>query len=332
MPWLGFVFIMGHMSINHIYRHRYEVPGEIDISGSQMVLVMKLTAFCWNVHDGRLKEQDISDFQKQHRLKEMPGLLDYAAYALFFPGLMIGPAFDYVEYKRYIETSMFDVPPGTDPAKAPRTHKKRRVPRSGTPAALKCATGLVWLVAFILLNNYYYPDTLLHHEYASYNFPRRVWMMHMVGFVTRTKYYAVWSLAEGACILAGIGFKGVNEKTGRVDWDRLQCVNPWGIEFAQNSRAYLGNWNINTNNWLRSYVYLRVTPKGKKPGFRASMATFTTSAFWHGFMPGYYMAFILGGFLQTVAKRKSLTLLSAPGHGSTRMAIYAPQSLTNNHY
>ncbi|KAG7121163.1 Lysophospholipid acyltransferase like protein [Verticillium longisporum] len=59
---------------------------------------------------------------------------------------------------------------------------------------------------------------------------------------------------------------------------------------------------MNTNKWLRNYVYLRVTPRGKKPGFRASLMTFGTSALWHGFYPGYYMTFILASLIQTVAK------------------------------
>jgi lysophospholipid acyltransferase len=75
-----------------------------------------------------------------------------------------------------------------------------------------------------------------------------------------------------------------------------------GLESAQNSRAYLDSWNKNTNKWLRNYIYLRVTPAGKKPGFRATLATFSTSAFWHGFYPGYYLTFLLGAFIQTVAK------------------------------
>ena len=302
MPWLSFIFLMGHMSINHIYRHQIDDPSAIDITGAQMVLVMKLSAFAWNVHDGRLKESDISDFQKEHRLPEMPPLLEYAAYVLFFPSLMVGPAFEYVDFKRYIETSMFDLPPGTDPDKAPRVRKQRRIPRSGTPATIKMVYGLAWLLLFLQLNGYYDPQFLLSPKYTEYNLLRRVWIMHMTGFSTRTKYYAVWSLTEGACILSGIGYKGVDTKTGKVDWDRLQNVNPLGIELAQNSRAFLGNWNINTNNWLRSYMYLRVTPKGKKPGFRASMATFITSAFWHGFEPGYYLSFMLASFIQTVAK------------------------------
>src|SRR5687768_2844134 len=95
MPWIGFVFLMGHMSMNHIIRQSVNDPSAVDISGAQMVLVMKLTAFCWNVQDGRLTDAELSDFQKEHAVRTMPSMLDYAGYVLFFPGLMAGPAFDY---------------------------------------------------------------------------------------------------------------------------------------------------------------------------------------------------------------------------------------------
>ncbi|KAF2087510.1 MBOAT-domain-containing protein [Saccharata proteae CBS 121410] len=302
MPWAGFAFLMGHMSINHIDRQLRNDPGSIDITGAQMVLIMKLTAFCWNVHDGRMPDSELSDFQKERALREMPPLLNYVGYVLFFPSLMAGPAFDYVDYDQYLKTTMFELPPGTDPAKAPPTRKKRKIPRSGTPAAMKAAIGLVWIFAFLQFSQWYHPGLLLGDEYMQHNLLKRIYYLHMLGFTTRMKYYGVWHLTEGACILSGIGFKGIDPKTGRANWNRLQNVRPLGIELAQNTHAYLGNWNINTNLWLRNYMYLRVTPKGKKPGFRASMATFVTSAFWHGFYPGYYMSFILASFLQTIAK------------------------------
>jgi lysophospholipid acyltransferase len=197
---------------------------------------------------------------------------------------------------------MFELPPGVDPSLHAPTRKKRKIPRSGTPAAWKAVAGLFWVFAFIKFSGWYTTELLLSDEYMSYGFLRRVWILHMFGFTTRLKFYGVWVLSEGACILSGMGYKGVDPKTGKVMWNRLQNVNPWGIETAQNTRAYLENWNINTNHWLRNYMYLRVTPRGKKPGFRASMATFITSAFWHGFYPGYYLTFILASFLQTVAK------------------------------
>lgn len=201
---------------------------------------------------------------------------------------------------------MFDLPPGSDPKTAPPTRKQRRIPRSGTPAAKKAVTGIVWIFLFLKFSTWYNADLVLGDQFMKYGLLRRIWILEMLGFSTRMKYYGVWYLTEGACILSGMGYKGVDPKTGRARWNRLQNVNPWGIESAQNTRAYLENWNMNTNNWLRNYVYLRVTPKGKKPGFRASLATFTTSAFWHGFYPGYYLSFVLAAFLQTIAKSEFL--------------------------
>ncbi|KAF9733936.1 hypothetical protein PMIN02_010902 [Paraphaeosphaeria minitans] len=302
MPWIGFAFLMGHMSVSHIARQRTNDPSTTDITGAQMVMVMKLTAFCWNIQDGRLPDAELNDFQKEHAIRTIPSLLDYTGYFLFFPSLMAGPAFDYCDYSRYISTTMFTLPPGVDPSKAPPTHKKRKIPRSGTPATIKGVIGSLWIFAFLKFSSWYAKDMYLSDEFLQYGFARRVWLLYMLGLTTRMKYYGVWSLSEGGCILAGIGYNGLDPATGRAKWDRLTNVKPMEVELAQNTRAYLGGWNINTNNWLRNYMYLRVTPKGKKPGFRATLATFVTSAFWHGFFPGYYLAFILASFLQTIAK------------------------------
>ncbi|WPH00819.1 Hypothetical protein R9X50_00364900 [Acrodontium crateriforme] len=302
MPWVGFVFLMGHMSISHIYRQIADSPSSVDITGAQMVLVMKLSAFCWNVWDGKGDQSALTDNQKDRALTKLPHPLDYAGFVAFFPSLMVGPAFDYVDYHRWLNTTMFELPPGTDPLKAPPTRKKRKIPRSGTPAMWKMTVGLLWILAFLQFSKYHTPEIMLSDRVKDMNFFWRVYHLHMMSFVARMKYYGVWTLTEGACILSGIGYRGLDPKTGKPSWDRLTNIRPAGVEFATNSHAYLGNWNINTNHWLRNYIYLRVTPKGKKPGFRASMATFVTSAFWHGFAPGYYMAFVLASFIQNVAK------------------------------
>ncbi|KAF2203724.1 MBOAT-domain-containing protein [Delitschia confertaspora ATCC 74209] len=302
MPWIGFVFLMSHMSVNHIVRMNVGDDSVVDITGAQMVMIMKLTAFCWNVQDGRLPDSELSNFQKDHRIKELPGILDYAGWVLFFPALMAGPAFDYCDYRRYISITMFALPPGVDPSKAPPTRKKRKIPRSGTPAAIKAVYGTIWIFAYLKFSSWYNTTFLLSDKYMTYSFLRRVFILYMLLVTTRMKYYGVWTLTEGACILSGIGYNGIDLKTGRAKWDRLQNIRPWEIETAENTRAFLGSWNINTNLWLRNYMYLRVTPKGKKPGFRATLATFVTSAFWHGFYPGYYLAFVLASILQTIAK------------------------------
>ncbi|KAJ5231375.1 uncharacterized protein N7469_005963 [Penicillium citrinum] len=302
MPWIGFIFLMGHMSINHIYRQIADDAQVVDITGAQMVMVMKLSSFCWNIHDGRLPQEGLSDAQKYSAITQFPSITDYLGYVLFFPSLFAGPSFEYVDYRRWLDTTLFDIPPGTDPSKVPPTRKKRKIPRSGTPAVKKLVVGLVWIFVFLQLGSRFTTEFVLSDKFLEFGFLRRVFTVYMLGFATRFKYYGVWSLTEGACILSGMGYNGFDNKTGKVFWNRLENVDPWGLETAQNSHAYLGSWNKNTNHWLRNYIYLRVTPKGKKPGFRASMATFATSALWHGFYPGYYLTFVLGSFIQTVAK------------------------------
>jgi lysophospholipid acyltransferase len=302
MPWIGFVFLMGHMSINHLQRQFTNNPSAVDITGAQMVLIMKLSAFCWNVHDGRLEQEGLTEYQRDRAIIGMPNFLEYAGYVLFFPSLMAGPAFDFNDYKRWLETSMFDLPPDMDPSKAPPTRKKRKIPRSGRPAAWKAVYGLGWIFLFIKFSSWYSVELALSDRFMRYFLVRRIWHVYVMGFTARLKYYGVWSLTEGACILSGMGYNGIDPRTGKAKWNRLENVSPYSLETAQNSRSYLDSWNKNTNVWLRNYVYLRVTPKGKKPGFRASLATFATSAFWHGFYPGYYLTFTLGAFIQTVAK------------------------------
>ena len=326
MPWVGFVYQMGHLSINHLARQNVNEPGSVDITGAQMVLVMKLSAFCWNVADGTLPDDQLSDFQKDRVLHELPGLLDYAGYVFFFPALLVGPAMDFAEYRRWLDTSMFEVPANVDPSKKPPTRRKRKIPRSGTPAAWKAASGLFWILLYLNFSSWYNNETLTGPTYMNYGFLRRVFMMHMFSFTARMKYYGVWSLTEGSCILAGLGYNGVDPITGKVSWNRLQNINPWGVETAQNTRAYLENWNMKTNMWLRNYIYLRVTPRGKKPGFRASMATFVTSAFWHGFYPGYYMTFVLASLIQTEAKRKLYTRPWCESHPEQRRLTNATQT------
>ncbi|KAJ5934032.1 Membrane bound O-acyl transferase MBOAT [Penicillium verhagenii] len=243
MPWIGFIFLMGHMSISHIYRQIADDSQMVDITGAQM---------------------------KYSAITEFPSMMDYAGYVLFFPSLFAGPSFEYVDYRRWLDTTLFDVPPGTDPSK--------RAP----PAFKKALVGLLWIGAFVYLGSIFTTDFVLSDEFLQYGFPRRMLTVYLLGFTSRLKYYGVWSLTEGACILSGLGYNGFDPKSGKVFWNRLENVDPWSLETAQNSHAYLGSWNKNTNHWLRNYVYLR--------------------RLWHGFYPGYYMTFVLGSFVQTVAK------------------------------
>ncbi|KAI8139227.1 MBOAT, membrane-bound O-acyltransferase family-domain-containing protein [Fennellomyces sp. T-0311] len=125
--------------------------------------------------------------------------------------------------------------------------------------------------------------------------------IEIAGFMTRCKFYCVWLLSEGSCILSGFGYNGIRE--GRHRWDRLRNIAWFSVETSQSFKELSGYWNLGANNWLRHYVYLRVMPPGTKPSSGAVIATYTTSAIWHGFHPGYYMLFCIVGVYQVFTRR-----------------------------
>lgn len=60
----------------------------------------------------------------------------------------------------------------------------------------------------------------------------------------------------------------------------------------------MGSWNISVHEWLKYYVYLRLLNNKKRGGTNAfaALMSFSVSAIWHGFYPGFYF-FFFGTFI-----------------------------------
>ena len=142
---------------------------------------------------------------------------------------------------------------------------------------MKGLQAVFWFALTIKFRSWFYTEYMLSDSFLKLGLLSRILYLYGYGFTARLKYYGAWSLSEGACILTGLGYNGVDPATGKLKWDRVTNVEPYKLETAANARAYLEAWNMNTNQWLKNYVYLRITPKGKKPGFRSTMGTFATS-------------------------------------------------------
>ncbi|CAE7187411.1 unnamed protein product [Rhizoctonia solani] len=310
MPWIVFAFVMAHLLVNHAYRTAYLTLDDIEITGTQMVLVIKLSTFAWNIHDGRQPAESLDPSQLATRIKEYPSLLEFLGYVFYFPGLLIGPAFEFVSYRSLIDETIFTPSTSslTNGSQASENgdsalKTQRRVPAGRKRVAyLKFAQGLVFLLLFTLFGPQFNYEMSVDPKWVAKPFWYKLGTTQLFGFFARTKYYGAWSLTEGAAVLSGLGFNGFNA-SGQPRWDKTANIDIKNIEFAPNFKVLLDSWNINTNVWLRNCIYKRVTPKGKRPGFKSSMLTFLTSALWHGFCGGYYLTFILGGFIQTVARQ-----------------------------
>ncbi|KAI5952416.1 ale1 [Candida jiufengensis] len=302
MPWINFLFLMAHMFYSHVHLQFFAEydPRVIDITGAQMILVMKLSAFGWSIYDGKQPKESLNDYDKSRAIYKHPNLLPFIGYVFFYSSLLTGPAFDYADYDKFIHSTLFDDVPED---KRPGRTRKRKIPRSGFESFSKLVQGIFWAILLFQAPKYVQTDYIFDQAFVKqHGFFYRIVYMYFLGFSYRLKYYAIWLIAEGACILCGIGYNGMDPVTGKFKWNRVQNIDPLAFEFGQNVHECLEAWNQNTNKWLKYYVYLRVAKKGRKPGFKSTVFTFATSAFWHGTRPGYYLTFVLGALLQTVGK------------------------------
>jgi lysophospholipid acyltransferase len=260
---------------SHIQRQiqGYEGDTTLDYSGALMIVTIKLTSFGFNISDGQrmTKEEEkklLTPHNEQMVIELYPTWIEYFGWIYFFGGFLAGPTCEYMDYHRFIHDKT-----------------KRNTFRPALKVFLKSLVFIVILVSFGTTFNYF---AALKSEWKLQytSLPSRIGFIQLSSILTRCKYYCVWSLAEGACILSGFGFNGYDEDK-KEKWDKLTNVHVLNCEFAQSYKSLAENWNIGANNWLRHYVYLRL----KSGSSGATLITYVVSSMWHGFLPGYYSKF-----------------------------------------
>lgn len=221
----------------------------------------------------------------------------------YFPGVLIGPSTRFVDYRAWASGQLY--------------RSKDRLPSASRKwaAAAEFLRGMMFMGAWMLLSGRFDYEALVLPADAPgsakrFGFWGRVGYANLAGLAARAKYYGIWTLTNGACILSGLSYNGPTKDGQGIRWDRCKNINVLGVEMANNWKELLDNWNMNTNVWLRNNVYKRVARAGKKPGFKSTMATFITSAFWHGVAPGYYCACCQPTHLWQVKSSLSSLLIS----------------------
>ncbi|EFA78146.1 membrane bound O-acyl transferase family protein [Heterostelium album PN500] len=282
-----FVFAMAYLSISHWYRMYTDYMGwTMDFTSPQMVLTLKLTSFAWNLYDGSRPATELTSDQQRRSIKKVPSLLEFFGFIYFFPTFLAGPTIEIGDYLRYTSGLMF------------KDGKSNGIMPSPNFASLRTFVYGILCFPLIIIGGTLNMDYLLTSSFAN---EPLLWQAHLHVMLTRFKYYFGWYMSEGSAVLSGISFNGY-DSNGNAKWDRLTNVYPIKVELASNVRDVSTYWNMGTADWLKTYVYLRLTPVGTKPTFGATLATYATSAFWHGFYPGYYIFFISTTFLTEVAK------------------------------
>nr|KAJ3419032.1 lysophospholipid acyltransferase [Polyrhizophydium stewartii] len=286
-PVAVFVGTLAHLSVvqatAQLWHH--DDPTYIDMSAPMMMLTIKLSSFAWSVYDGTKPDKDLHEDMRPFAIREMPDLLEFAGFVFFFASVWAGPAFDYQYYYEFT-----------------RSQGPYRAVPSRTAAALRVfGLGAFFLTVFLVLDPNWNARNCDNHRFLKeYSFPHRVMLIYVAGFLARIKLAAAWKITESAAIITGIGYTGTDPKTGKPVFDRFENVNIREVELGQNVKAIADAWNKKTSAWLKRAVYLRVAAVA--PNTVATGLTTLTSALWHGFYPGYYLAFLSLTFVVFAAR------------------------------
>lgn len=198
-----------------------------------------------------------------------------------------------MDYIRFIELSQFKDP------KTGKIHWPAGRVRASMTCFLFSLISLASLAVFVPKLDVLWT---LSPDFKALPWVLRFSYVQLAAFAARFKYYAVWKMAEGACVLAGFGYNGQDSKSGKARWDASSNIDIWAYETGESVKTLADSWNKGTNLWLKHSVYFRVVKPGTKPGAIETFATFAVSALWHGFYPGYYLMFISAAMALTAGK------------------------------
>ncbi|KAL6747480.1 membrane bound O-acyl transferase family protein [Haematococcus lacustris] len=256
-------------------------PGAMDFTGAEMVLVLKLISLATCYQDARrLKKEAMTAFQAEHAVQQLPGPLAYSAYVLALGNLLAGPYLEFTDYRDFIHLKGV-----WDPGAA------RPVPPAWQPGLVCLAKAAFFMAAYMYLTPRLGWPVLFTPWYSQLAFPLRCVVQFAAGVTSQFKYCFAWTLSEASLTAAGLNFSGWDTASGRPLWGRYANIHFFRLMLVDSGRLVPQHWNIVTGQFLRRYVYERLTRAGRKPGFSQLLCTQLTSALWHGLSGGHFLFF-----------------------------------------
>jgi MBOAT, membrane-bound O-acyltransferase family len=256
-----------------------------------MVLTMKLSSFAYNLYDGTAdykrvfpdtpytdkKSVKLYGDRQRFAITSLPNPIEFFGYVYCFTCILAGPAFEYNDYIRSINGSIFQR--SQIPSKV-----SNKEPSPVLQPLLSLFIGIFCLAVYLMLGSRYSLSKLYNEEFiASTNVFYRMLYTYLALIGERFKYYFIWKMAEGASVLGGFGFEGFDEEGKAKGWEGVSNISIIEFETAPNVQTLTRVWNKRTQGWLERYTYLRYN--------RNLVITYFVSALWHGLYPGYFIFF-----------------------------------------
>lgn len=181
---INFFFHMSYLLIAYYLTESSEY--DILWTMPHCVLVLRLIGFGFDVADGKISEKELSKDQKEHCIKDLPNVIELAAFSYFPSSFIVGPQFPFNRYSRFINNEFAQY-------------------KSFLSAAIiRGSVGLLYLVIRQIGAIYLPDDYFLSDDYSNRSFITKIVHMGVWGKLSLYKYISCWLLAEGSLTLLGM--------------------------------------------------------------------------------------------------------------------------------
>lgn len=181
---LNFIFHMSYLLIGYYLTesNEYDILWTIP----HCVLVLRLIGFGFDFADGKYSESELSSDQKECCIKELPNVLQLAAYSYFPSSFIAGPQFPFNRYTAFINNEFAQY-------------------KSFLEAGIKRGSvGLLYLIIRQIGAVYLPDDYFLSDAYNNSSFITQIVQLSLWGKISLYKYISCWLLAEGSLTLLGV--------------------------------------------------------------------------------------------------------------------------------
>ena len=263
-----FIFVFGYLLI--VYVHYGTLDYSADITFPICVLTLKLIGFAFDFYDGGKppsKSATTNHGFQSKPIHSLPSLISYLGFVGFYPTFFVGPVCSYEEYRIMLKRGVKNTPP-----------RGRLI--------LRLIGLAIVYISMNVFGAFYFPkDRLLDDRFIrEHSLIERCVYFWLSYRCIMSKYIGVWLLVEGASVLAGAGY---TEKGHH--WRGWTNIRPSSFEFGLSLRQVIESFNVRTNAWSKYYIFKRLQFLGSKQ--LSTVITLAFLAFWHGFWPGYFLAF-----------------------------------------
>jgi lysophospholipid acyltransferase len=280
--WIVTIYAFLHLSSIHIYRMIVDYGGwTMDVSLIMMMTLTKFTSFAFCYSDGGKDEQSLTKFTLKHSVKEFT-LLEYFGYIYFYPTSIMGPFFEFSDFRDFINRE--------------GDYKNIPVLKAIKEGGFRLLGGFFFAILYLIVKPFSSVNFYFENSGSKY-FPNC--LIYLSFLFQKFKYYTGFLFTESICLVSGISYQKEFLKDEHKEINNFNKVNSINIKVTESTvklSKFFQNWNISIHHWLKKYVHFRIYEKtedykDRAKSTRAKIITFMISGLWHGFYPSYYIIF-----------------------------------------